>query len=453
MLDEFGFETDLLAGFDPDAAVAAQTALHMFSVVIEQVPCFVQLLSPADRCRLGIASRALHVAVAGQIEPQWLEHESRIRALTLDSALLELQIFDRQLLPASTAAKFTTWPPPNDQTRCMFCLGASAATNAESLTASKSSLCADCTVRAADVVADRFVFPRICHLWDVSARPTASRAGRGSNGERKPGTDICAFVTPAELNGVRYLKLPVHVDMVNGDDVSPGTESHPVQSLDRAAAMVRALDMERRQNPANQSGEPFGGHRIVPAVRADSDLLWWSGWPAIRLKCDRGSGCHFTSCNCPHCNAQLCVAHGDGIGYWLKDDGSEGFQPVSELDYRDYAGVGIRASDFVSFLDWRQKCIYEGCNSWYCMRHAEHAPVCDVCQLSERAASAVGACGGTGQQQLCLAHANKCHRYYRWELGDADDKYCGVTCCPACRHLSSEDCAEHSRHECTVENI
>ena len=83
MLDEFGFDADALLDLDPDAAATAATAsaaaVHRFSEAIAQVPSFLGLLSPRDRCHLWLANKRLGTAIADQIEPLWSSHQLKLR--------------------------------------------------------------------------------------------------------------------------------------------------------------------------------------------------------------------------------------------------------------------------------------------------------------------------------------------------------------------------------------
>eukprot|EP01052_Picozoa_sp_SAG31_P031791 SAG31_NODE_3410_length_4306_cov_1.893035_3_plen_390_part_00 len=370
----------------------------------------------------------------------------KLRAMSLDAALSHLQIYDRQLLhvPAQDNG-FGVWPPPNDHTRCAFCLGASAArrSTARSLTAVHSSLCTGCACRAADGAQ---VGRRI---WDLDEE--------WSTWQRRPGTNIRKFMPPADLDcrGM-YLKLPIHVATLVGNDDAEGTERYPVKTLARAAKLVKALDIKERQYRNIQS-EPFGGAGLVPMIKSDLELPNGLYSPAvIRMHCS-GNGCSMKTCSHPSCHEQLCAKHGAGIGYWVEEE--------------------------LSFLEWQQQCMVDSCDAWYCDEHALEAPTCESCQLStQNCHDAPGDIPGvwSGCFQLCPVHANTCMRSYHHDWDESDDdgdygyygefdddgepwftnfetrvhrlKVCGVVCCPDCRHVGEECCIGHAKAKITIEN-
>jgi hypothetical protein len=92
-------------------------------------------------------------------------------------------------------------------------------------------------------------------------------------------------MTPADLNCVKYLKLPVHVDMVDGNDGAEGSEGQPVKTIAHAAAIVKALDISQLQTNPSHDGrhEPFGATNMSPEVREEQYFAGCA--PVIRMHC------------------------------------------------------------------------------------------------------------------------------------------------------------------------
>ena len=173
---------------------------------------------------------------------------------------------------------------------------------------------------------------------------------------------------PADLDcRGRYLKLPIHVAMVNGDDGAEGTEGHPVKTLARAAALVKTLDISERQKTPRRACEPFGGRGPVPVIQSNGSA--YESLPVIRMHCS-GNGCRMVTCSHPGCCDQLCGKHGAGVGYFMDIDNCDGVRPISMQDYENLARYGAshdyNESVFVKFLEWSQNCIVDFCDAWYC---------------------------------------------------------------------------------------
>ena len=273
---------------------------------------------------------------------------------------------------------------------------------------------------------------------------------------------------PADLDcRGRYLKLPIHVAMVNGDDGAEGTEGHPVKTLARAAALVKTLDISERQKTPRRACEPFGGRGPVPVIQSNGSA--YESLPVIRMHCS-GNGCRMVTCSHPGCCDQLCGKHGAGVGYFMDIDNCDGVRPISMQDYENLARYGAshdyNESVFVKFLEWSQNCIVDFCDAWYCDRHDGQAPQCESCLLECQISVEHGGTSGIGRYQLCPGHANKCTRsyesiydddagYHGESGGDSEPtlKFCGLVCCPGCRHVGEGCCHEHAKSKYIVENM